>query len=160
MIRAAKIAGTVALALVASLGCDRRQDTPSSNTNTTSGEMNKNAVELAHDGGHVGVATTTSADESSDFAKQRAEYKASVQTDIADADKRIAKLEERLTTEKDRGDRARIQRALPVIKAKRAALERQLGTLDNASSATWDTTKSKVGESWNDLKRTIDDAAR
>jgi hypothetical protein len=161
MIRAARIAGTVALALVASLGCERRHETPSSNVNTTSGDMEKSGTELAHDGGHMGgVTTTTSADEKSDFVKKRADYKASVQTDIADADKRVAKLEERLVTEKDPGDRARIQRALPVIKIKRAALERHLTALDTATPATWETSKRQVGESWNDLKHTIDDAAR
>ena len=160
MIRAATIAGTVALVVVASVGCERRHETPSSNTNTTSGDMNKSGTELAKDGGHVGVTTTTSADEKSDFMKKRAEYKASVETDIADADKRVAKLEARLTTDKDPGDRARIQRALPVIKAKRATLERHLSNLDNATSATWETNKSQVGEAWNDLKHSIDDAAR
>jgi hypothetical protein len=194
MIRTITI-GTVALALVTGIGCDRnRQETPSSTTNTTSGDnvrepektgtTTEPRVEdkgvtrtdtLAHDGGHVtttganvekGTEKTTAearretAEDKADFMKKRADYKASVTKDIADADKRIAKLEERVTTEKDPGDRARIQHALPAIKAKREALKHSLDSIDSSTAATWENTKNHVGESWNDLKRAIDDAAR
>jgi hypothetical protein len=55
--------------------------------------------------------------------------------------------------------RDHIQRALPIIKEKRAALKRSMETIDGAPAASWDTVSGKVSHAWDELKTALDDAS-
>jgi hypothetical protein len=199
MIRSITITGTLALALVASVGCDRTRRDESATTNTTSGttatrDLDNNGRNdtrpddkgylsngmrdetlAMKDAGHATVTTTTGAitgrtdtqtaeakrelaEDKADLMTKRADYKAKVTEDLADTDKRIAKLEEKMATTKDAAERARLQRSIASIKTKRAELARSMTSIDSASEATWSTVKVNVNHAWGDLTEAVDAA--
>jgi chromosome segregation ATPase len=199
MIRSITIAGTLALALVATVGCDRTRRDDASTTNTTSGTTatrdldnnGRNDTRLddkgylsngmrdetlaLKDAGRTSVTTTTGAitdrtdtqsaeakreiaEDKADLMTKRADYKAKVTEDLADADKRIAKLEEKMSTTKDAAERARLQRSIASIKTKRAEFTRSMTSIDTATDTTWSTVKVNVNHAWGDLKQAVDDA--
>ncbi len=202
MIRSITIAaaGTLALALVATTGCDRTRRDDATTTNTTSGTTTardldnngrndtrvddkgylgngiKDETLAMKDAGRASVTTTTGAigdrvdthtaeakrelaDDKADLMTKRAEYKAKLTEDLADTDKRIAKLEEKMSTTNDAAERARLQRSITGIKTKRGEFTRSMTTVDSASEATWSTVKTNVTHAWGDLKQAVDDAA-
>jgi len=92
---------------------------------------------------------------SADFAKRRSEYKDELSKKLVDVDKKIAKAEDESRTASG-SKKAKIDAALPDIRARRQALANDLRLLDNADISTWDSTKDKLDTDQKALRDAVD----
>lgn len=95
-------------------------------------------------------ASETIAKAEVDFAKTRADYRHTVQTNLADLDKRIADLEVRVQKGK------KVDVDLGVLRSQRDAFAVDARAIETADARTWDATKERLDKEWNDLKNAVD----
>ena len=93
----------------------------------------------------------------SDFEKSRESYRHDRQTALDDLDAKIAKLEanEKTATGKTK---AELDAKLPSIRAQRASFGTDFRSIQTATAATWDDSKTRLDKQWDALKTAVGDA--
>lgn len=92
-----------------------------------------------------------------DFEKTREDYRHSRALDLSDLDKKIADLEAKEKTAKDKA-RTDLEAELAAIREKREAFLKDLYALNGASASTWDEQRAKTGRDWDALRSAVDKA--
>ncbi len=89
------------------------------------------------------------------FARNRDEFRYTVQNNIDEIDKQLADLDAK--SQKATGKKkAELTANLPALHARRDAYARDAKAIDNDTAATWDATKARLEKEWHDLKSAVD----
>lgn len=89
-----------------------------------------------------------------EFLRMRDDYRTKTQTNLNDLDGKIAKLDTK-SASSDKA-KAELQVKLPAIHAQRDVLANDLRSIDMATSATFDATKTRIDKEFSDLETLID----
>jgi hypothetical protein len=92
-----------------------------------------------------------------DFQKVREDYRHARAADLIDEDKKIAALEAKETTAKERA-KTQLEADLSAIRIKREVVVRDMNALENVTAATWDEQTAKMSRDWDALKSAVDEA--
>jgi hypothetical protein len=90
-----------------------------------------------------------------DFERTREDYRHQRETDLIDMDQKIAALEGKAMTAKDKL-KTELDVDLSDIRAKRAEFVRDMKAVETASAAAWDDLKARANRDWDALKSAID----
>lgn len=92
-----------------------------------------------------------------DFEKTREDYRHTRALDLSDLDKKIADLETKEKTAKDKS-KTELEVELAAIRDKREAFLKDMYALNGASAATWDEQRAKTGRDFDALRSAVDKA--
>jgi hypothetical protein len=91
------------------------------------------------------------------FQKAREDYRHARAADLIDIDKKIAELETKEKTAKEKA-KSQLEADLSAIRVKRDAVVRDMNALQNATAASWDQETAKMSRDWDALKSAVDKA--
>jgi hypothetical protein len=90
-----------------------------------------------------------------DFMKLREDYRHTTTTNLVDLDHKVSDLTVKASQANGKM-RASLDANLQEIHTRREVFDKGYQSLENASAATWDNTKSRLDKEWSDLKALVD----
>lgn len=148
----------IGLSVAASTGCERTGVAEQQREGPTS----QQAAQAVQEATERALAAQAAANKDSgparaDFEKTREDYRHARAADLIELDKKIADLEAKEKTAKDKA-KVQLQTELTTIRAKREAFVRDMYALADATSAAWDEETAKVARDWDALKAAVEKA--
>lgn len=156
------VCGLGALVLALASGCNKAADeqekavAAQTKANEKIVEANQEADKKANEA--QADADKKIAEAQASFLKMREDYRHDTTQNLVDLDKKIADLEAKSKTATGK-KKADLDVQLGQIRTQRESFANDWKTIETASAATWDATKSRLDKEWSDLKSMVDRAA-